>query len=658
MLGAIARKDSSALITFGNGEIAMGSAIGGLQLVDGQPYSLPFYFSEGSLGITVKNIPLIANYYISDLGFKGGRANRFNVRFDAATYYRNRIRQLKMNEDLLQINIDSLRIEKQHIAKRIAFLSMNLPSKDSLLANTPKITNSLPDSIIGTMPELSMDTLSLPPLQLPNTSAIEKNKSIEDLKSEYNQLTETITKYEALIQRQNQLKELNLEGHGKFGNKLRLQKLKQFQIGNSTPYISELTVANTRILGVHIASESTRLHLEAAAGWLSPQYPSLYTPADLLPQNKLRNMFDGRSGNILFGRFGYGTLVGSHILFSGLTGKDNFNNGFQTTDEKRTSANVEADGQIAHKVFRINFKLARRIVSNKENSNSDVYTPSVNELNFVSGEGLFISEFKKAQTTFETKYRWVGPQYFTVGNPFLRSDNSNLQTRLTNSSWKYIQPSAFFNFSKNDVLNQFSYSNTLHYSGIELSSRPWQCLQIRAMYAPALMSATNNDVHIETQTNLYNGSISFNKALKNVQWLTQIAANRTAQIWDSLNFVSTSAQASITITVSEKFSLTGLYQQASITGIEEPIEYSMGSIMTQCNLNHGWQIQGSLNSCIVRSVMNFGGSFSIRKTLGRHFAFSLNAEKFVNPLLSNSTAPEGSNLPYFFQSKIAYLLTK
>jgi hypothetical protein len=642
--------DSTSFLTLNNGQVSLGAAYGGYQWVNNDIYDKPYFTSSGGLGFHLGQFPLVANFRISDLAFHGGRANQFNIKFDALQYYKDRLDIKKKDELLSKVNIDSLQLVRQNFAKRLAYLKLLKANN-----NFPSITIR-PSSKIDALGNVVQDSLNLP---IPDTLTLDMvNSKIIDLQSQYEDVNSKIDEYKDLVQQKRQLEKLKLNGTGKFSEQLKHLQMKQFQIGTCTPALSELMLANTRLLGLYISTESDRWHGDVAAGWMAPQFAGVINPIDLRPGLQWRNLMAARSGRLIYGRTGYGKLAATHLYVSILSGKDKLPTGLNAASGERSSVNVELDGQWVFKSQKFSAKAARRlerdIQSNPELNN----TPASSNIALSSFDALWSMEWKKTKSQIDATYRWIGPQYYSVGNPYLLGDNARMNLSIRNSAWKYLQPSLLFSNQRNDVLNQHSYSSELNSMGIELMSRPLQCLIIKLMYAPSSFTRKNGDITESGRTNLYNASVVYNRNWNKAQWVNQIAVNRSAQLWDSLIYVLDNALLSTSLTTAGQWQIGLNAQYIKMSDHQNATtEYALISAEAQSNAIKGWSI-GLEGSLCQSGGTTWGGQFQLSKNLSSSMQWSVLAEKYVQPALSGTINPLARNMPFFFQSQVTYSFTK
>jgi hypothetical protein len=615
-------------------QITLGSAWGGFQWVNAEIYNRPIYYSEGITSFDIKGLSFGVEYYLSDVGFKGGRANRLRLRYDPL---RNHIKKPEQ-PDITKLNyeIDSLNQIKERLSGQLAYAY--LMQKDRLRDSSNR-TGLDSMQVEGQLSEeQKLDTISI------NYGSNE----ISTLSAKYTELNDRL---DILTKRRNHMAKLDsMMINRKKGilGRLKNAKVTQFQLGHMSPALSSLMLENSRLLGLQCGSNIGRFHTDIVVGKLSPQFLNQNPGFVQNEWQRLMNKLNKRNGHLTYVRMGYGKSLSKHIFLSMLHGTE------MGLIQTRQSLNVEMAGgvPIGRGLFQI--KMAQRLRAKINNSPENVGGQSDNYLKRGAFEGCLQIPISKYALKMESRMKWIGPEYFTVGNPFLRGDNAVLNKRVGYSGNQFFQPSISYSYCYNNVLKLFDYQNRLAFWSFEFTSKPLKSLFIRASFSPTHMIISNNEQKYNTRNEMFNGSLSYQKVWKAANLIATACLSEMMTLWDSLVVRSQSQTLNLSFIRNNGYEFTASYQQmnwqsddqlgnnvklVSLTGSLKRRQWNMGLGMTGSASGLEW---------------NGGARFWLQWPISRKASLNISAEKFPQLSFNNQALPSSGYMPYLLDAKLIF----
>lgn len=629
------------------GKFNVGTSYGALNGIPFQsnPYSI--LYTEGSLNLTLKRLPFKANYYVSNAPDYGGRRNSFSIQFDAPKLKQLKTRRISELKQKLAVNIDSLKNLRHDLGSRLAYYQFSdqfYHRPDSLGITSPNIQDSLGNIPIHT-------TLPVLPENLPTDSL---NNWLE----QYQNISEKIEEYKKYQSEWEQLQKAPKVDAPQWKEAFRLQNLKSFQIGAASPDYSMLTVQGNRIIGLAISSESEKIHLDFATGFLRSSYSNTSSPMGIWEHVLPLDMFRAPAGKLIAGRIGYGQINSSHIYVGYTGGKNNIiEDLFTGAARQRRSQVIDLSTRVVKGSHSLDLTLAQRLNTSSSGPQESDTSPPISRWFHSALNLLQSSQFEKLDATIESKVSWIGPGYFSIGAPFLLSDNARFETKVANQSWRYFQPSISLKHQYNDVLDQYDYQNQISIAGLEVTSKILNSWTVRLYAGPAISRISNEGVNLINRNYVYQVGSSFMRQTKNFTYNVQLSVGKNLQLWDTL--VLNSDQANVLFGLSTKSGFTTnisiLHNRFDQNGIEM-INFSM--LDWQCGLpiNKGTFLSAGA-SLLQESGIEMGAFAQLKIALGEHFEWTLEARRFVWPSFNTDFAPmTGIRIPYLLNTSIQYTL--
>lgn len=643
---ANAQKDSTSLrspIEFDGASISAGSAWGGATFIHGELYENPYYFLEGNASMSIAGLPFIMQFNYSDIGFKGGPANRLIMQLDIAKLRKLRAAEIPKGSEVLDRSIDSLENVREGIGKTMAYEmwkadvparpelssmdSLNIPSMDSVQFSSPSIGHQNPWA----------------------------NIPLDSLRLLYKQTNEALTQLRDQKQKLQALSSPQFPREHPLGRLFKGQQLSQLRIGNSAPAFSPLTLENTRLMGIVISTESNRIHADAAAGWIVRQNPGLISPSDINPISNWRRQLLTREGFVAYGRVGIGRLNGNHLYAALCTGKDQVSPLFSIDGETRRATNLEVEGQLKSDKHSLLIRGAQMLGSNNRPDVEDPDAPTPEPLEVSAFNLMYSGNFEKVKLKSELEGQWAGPQYYTVGNPFLRSDNAILKTRVSNSSLRWFQPALIAGHSYNDVLNSTPFGSSVTYGGLEVTSQPVSRLVLKCSWAPSVVLTETGTTSNRSRSNIYSGTVMYHSASKKWSNTYIMAFNQMIQIWDTLLIEGATLSGSVQLLYDQKYQM-----EAQLQAMEYATQGSATQEMLLTGVSVGAPVtkkatvRGGATLLNEKAHTSLGYSFSMQAQLSAKWAASMSYEQFPQ---FNETAIINSralSMPFMTQIRMTY----
>jgi hypothetical protein len=222
-------------------------------------YLQGFAFGEGDAALSVKGIPFLVSFRLSEEPYRSGRPSYFRCSFDAQRYHQQRLQEMRA-----QMDVNS---------KALALCSDSLHLLESKLSywNLKKHEWETPD-----IPDIPLPDPDLPQPDLPDIPLT--NPTVPNLTPD--SINAQIANYEQLLHiQQTLLSELTLEQDKlKAGYEQLISKrpggffdgIRKFDIGLSTLSPGSLSRNAVPMQGIHIAGNIHRTFYDVAAGFTLP----------------------------------------------------------------------------------------------------------------------------------------------------------------------------------------------------------------------------------------------------------------------------------------------------------------------------------------------------------------------------------------------------
>ncbi|MFN8863722.1 MAG: hypothetical protein ACK5W1_05370 [Flavobacteriales bacterium] len=632
-----------SLVQLNDTRISGGSTWGGATFINGELYESPFYFLDGNGSMSVAGLPFLFQFNYSDIGFRGGPANRLILQLDIAKLRKLRSKEIPDKSAVIDRSIDSLEKVRVGIGRSMVYALWRpeVPNRPDTLSGD-SLNPAFPDSLH--MPNLSYES--------PNPWA---HIPLDSLRIMYNETSEALAHMKEQRRKMEELSSPDFPRENPLGRLFKGQQLSQLKVGNSAPSFSPLTLENTRLMGLVISTESNRIHADGAAGWIVRQNPGLISPADINPISNWRRQLLTREGFVTYGRVGIGRLNGNHLYAALCSGNDQVSPLFSIDGETRRATNLEVEGQLKSDKHTLLIRGAQMVGSNNRPNVEDTNAPMPKPLEVSAFNLLYSGNYEKVKLKSELEGQWTGPQYYTVGNPFLRSDNAILKTRVSNSSLRWFQPALIAGHSFNDVLDNTPFGSTITYGGLEVTSHPISRLVVKCSWAPSVIHTGTETTSNRSRSNIYSGTVMYHSSGK--KWSnTYIAAyNQMIQIWDTLLIEGVTLSGSVQLLYDQKYQIEAQLQameyvtQGSATQEMVLTGVSIGAPVTKkATLRGGATI---LNEKVHTSL---GYSFSMQAQLSAKWSASVSYEQFPE---FNETAIINSralSMPFMTQIRMTY----
>jgi hypothetical protein len=620
--------------SWNSAQITLGSAWGGFQWVNGEIYNRPIYYSEGITTFDIKGLSFGVEYYLSDVGFKGGRANRLRLRYDPLGNHMKRLEQPDITK--LNYEIDSLNQIKERLSGQLAYAY--LIQKDRLRDSSNRIgLDTL--RVEGQLSDVQkLDTLST------NYSSNE----ISTLSAKHTELNERL---DVLTRQRNQMAMLDsmmINRKEGISGRLKNVKLTQFQLGHMSPALSSLMLENSRLLGLQCGFNIGRFHTDIIVGKLSPQFANQKPDLVQNEWQRLMNNLNKRNGRLTYVRMGYGKPMSKHIFVSMLNGTE------MGLIQTRQSLNVEMAGGVPIGKGLFQIKMAQRLRAKINNSPENVNGQSDNYLKRGAFEGCLQIPISKYALQMESRMKWVGPEYFTIGNPFLRGDNAVLNNRVGYSGNQFFQPSISYSYSYNNVLKLFDYHNRLSFWSFEFTSKPLKSLFIRASFSPTRMIITNNDQIYNTRTEMFNGSLSYQKVWKASNLIATACLTEMMTLWDSLIVRNLTQSLNLSYLRNNGIEFYGSYQQMNWQSDGQMMNNVKLVGLTGSFKKPSWSIGIGITGSKTNLDWNAGARFWLLWPISRKTSLNISAEKFPQLSFGNQALPNSGYMPYLLDAKLIF----
>lgn len=638
--------------------------------------------ADGSVNLSVKNIPLNASFYYSSTGTITGLNNYFHFQYDAERYKRE-LKEKASLEKLKKLgSLEQLEEEKRKLLEEIHVLDqaglhpdmkpMGLPSFSvNKVVSFPIDGVSIPEmglpSIDGLLPD-PKELFSDPGDLGVDTTLLKKEKLLGRIQL-INAQIDKLQKYrsmnvDSLFEKKDVAQELLPEGMPGF-----FPYLRKLEIGMCYPSHSYFLASGIPLRGVNVEYQKDQFFIAAAHG---KTVNNLYFTNDLIQNNlnKIRNLYnffdfanveDGRKITMVKG--GYGKPEESHFyggILYGL-GKVSYADDV-TSSDKEVNCVVELDGK---------WKLG------KEHALSLVYGRSaiqVTHVNFGDDGKVFNELFNPyerthaAQLKYEGKmeasgtqvglgFRYVDPFFRSFGLGSMRSDNMRYDVKVKQRITKAIRLGGFVRHEEDNLLNMYAMQTQLFSYGLTGDVRLGRKLLMKADYRPIVQNvmSENDSLDYSNQNQIFNVLATYKARVKNNYfYLTgiysyyQLFNGEANHVYQNINLTST-------MVVGEKWKHDWIANQfitsdTSSVGEAYVLQYD-SSVKTK-----GLTLTGMLKGAFVQGQEGeLGYGLRAGLSLAKGLSIELSGEKLVFGDFYNSLSTQNMEaFPYYCTSTIRF----
>jgi len=632
---------------------------------------------DGSINLSVKNIPVNGSFYYSSTGAVTGLNNYFHVRFDAERYKQ----ELKEKASLEKLkNLASL--EKLEEEKRKLLEDIHLMDQPSLHPDikfrgipTPDKEVALPDfpegNVFSGMSVPSLDSIGLITEVKGwgiDSSALKKEKllgRLELLEGEISRLEKYRSmNVDSLFEKKDVAQELLPEGMPGF-----FPYLKKLEIGMCYPSHSYFLASGIPLRGVNVEYQKDQFFIAAAHG---KTVNNLYLTNDLIQNNldKIRNLYnffdfanveDGRKITMIKG--GYGKPEETHFyggILYGL-GKVSYADDV-TSSDKEINCVVELDGK---------WKLG------EEHALSLIYGRSaiqVTHVNFGDDGRVFNELFNPRERThaallkYEGKmegsgtqvglgFRYVDPFFRSFGLGSMRSDNMRYDLKVKQRITKAIKVGGFVRHEEDNLLNMYAMQTQLFSYGLTGDVRLGRKLLLKADYRPIVQNvlSENDSLAYSNQNQIINLLATYKARVKsNYFYLTgiysyyQLFNGESNHVYQNINLTST-------MVVGEKWKhdwIANRFMTTDDSSVGEAYVLQYDSSIKTNKLS----LTGTLKGAFVKGQKEELG-YGIRAglSLSKGLSLEVSGEKLVFGDFYNSINMESMDaFPYYCTSTIRF----
>ena len=302
-----------------------------------------------------------------------------------------------------------------------------------------------------------------------------------------------------------------------------LSKFSKIEGGRFRPNYGDLTLSRIPVSGLNLEFGDKILYAAFASG----QTKKYVNSSDILRQSF--------NQNLIFGKLGIGPKMKSHLYFTYMDITDEV-----PSDSKSLETSVATGKPGSNKIFGTEFRLSffkhhwiidgeagfstltRDIRIEQEpdsifNGFPDFLIKIVEPNISSSGDYAygFGTKINLRTTRISGIYRWVGPGYYTLGNPNLINDRETMEGKVDQLFFKRkLSLSGFYKtYSDNLKKTKDRYTNSESYGvTAKLLLRKFPFLQVS--YVPNYQKSTINNFNITNAVNIFNISTGYNYALK------------------------------------------------------------------------------------------------------------------------------------------------
>jgi hypothetical protein len=612
-------------------------------LMRNEPYYSRLYIAPT---VSLFGLPFKGNFFFTTENNNTYKSDFFSFRFDANAYkqmaakeLQNQINEAKKTDRLRSIDIQRTNVETSKYEQELNRLKSQIPNLDSFQNQVTQKAEHRSKAYIEEQEKLAKEKLK-------NASESEKQKIENDLKHKKDSITlhyqqeagdslakaqqkgkQTIdttklrkylklkAQFDQLQLKKQKLEQLRQEDSSKVMQKIsasrnpddlrkmakeqmkgkggqflqQMLSIERFGIGVVNPQYSENTLFASSVKGLDIGVNRENYFYDLTIGRTTPQFLGMFS--DKAPEY---------TRNIVVSRIGLGEIRKDHLAFEVLHAYDpiNPNEKENISPIRNTVYNISGQytflkntiiqSHVAHSSYKeLNTRTTNNNYKASNNLNLSALRSYLLKVNHNIGEN----------TKAEVVFKQTGIGFRTIGNPFLRKNFREIETKLEQQFYKKrIKLSVMYKEMRDNLVEIGAATNRIKGYGLKISTSFDKYPNITLSYNPYQQGNNHPDSLYKTnnQFSVTTAIITFKKRYRSVNWMGMasytrsameinemgliaykmynsiqtfqmgnrntlifsLMQNTTAPFVDSLN--SSSIQVSHTYLISSKFSFTGI----------------------------------------------------------------------------------------------------
>lgn len=542
-----------------NGFVSLGYDYGAIPFANINKFPSGFFRTEGNVGISIKNIPVNANFYYTTLKNITGLNNYFRVSFDAAKYKENIAQKITKPYSYVQDSINAINGKIKELNNKIGYFSY-MNNKVQSYQNQFTQLNNLSNTGFNQFSDINKKftdqtsiNLYLDSLKLNNQYYTEHQSSLDslrdflymvnDFKTQYKlesfnpqdytkslntyntQLNSAQNKVDSLKNLQNTMMDslknaIPTTGYKERGIKQLLKNTKKLEVGLCYPNYSTFLMSGIAIRGINYEYETKSIFAAASFG---KTINNMFFTNNLIENTviKTRNPFNyfdfnnpttGR--NLAAIKFGIGKSTGNHIHFGVLYGiGPNSLYVTSTTEQTQTSKEknyvIELDSRLDVKSSYIQLVFGKSYLQNDwiETGGFKTAMTRLFDANLRSNALMLktVVPIKKIKNNMSFTFRLVDPFFKSYGVGFMRSDNIRYEFKSEQSLFKTkIKLGGFVRYEQDNFLKLLNYTNVIRTIGINTTIRIKKNVNLKVDYSPLVQTTRFDNITIDRNSSITN----------------------------------------------------------------------------------------------------------------------------------------------------------
>ncbi|MCW3104309.1 MAG: hypothetical protein JWO09_2749 [Bacteroidetes bacterium] len=308
-----------------------------------------------------------------------------------------------------------------------------------------------------------------------------------------------------------------------------LSRIKKFEIGLCNPSYSTFLVNNVPLQGVSVEYLNDNKFLGISYG--TTVNNMLYDPGSLQGivqgARNLYNYFDfdnlSSGRKVLVAKGGPGTLENSHLHIGFEMGKGR--SGYIYTSPESSASGAKESNLVLELDARYKFseQLSADLVIGKSSvREGDLSTSQVgsafNEITSAYRSYAMLSrisfKIRKTGTKLTGTLRWIDPFFKSFGVGFLRSDNVRYELKADQVINKRIRYAITYRHESDNLLNLYTYKNTLQSINNMLNVKLSRKLNIQVNYTPLFRELKSEELTIKDRNHIASAMITYSPRFK------------------------------------------------------------------------------------------------------------------------------------------------
>ena len=638
--------------------------------------------SQGDVKFSVKNIPLIFNYFYANPAGLFGIQNYYTLRFDKETYEQNIRNECVAKKAVYRDKLQEAQKLKQEYGQKLAFCESmegykkpSVPQTPGLKLDSSELKSEIPSGSVP-IPDTA-GIANYPKMSKEDSLKNKENVYIDSLLSGFDADTnyqkikaykEKIELYDKKVKEYEQALKLldsNQLGSGEnpYLSKTKnfLSNIKNFEIGLCYPNYSTFLINNLTLKGINVGYETKNYFVNATYG---KTVNNLLTPQT---NNTVINSFQNYSNffdlsknqdsrKVMAGKIGIGNVANSYLAFGALYGVGD-QSYYQTTNIREKNIVYEIDGKITYKGYVLFASYAKSFLSH-ENSNEEQNLLSRERNNAVQLK--FTGSIPYLKTKFSLGYRLVDPFFKSYGTGFLRTDNIRYEAKLEQNISSKLKLGVNYRHDEDNILKRYGFKSNLHFISMSAKAKFFRKrLDVQLIYTPIVQKIENLSTRFVTKnkSDMKNVVVAYTPKLKK---LTTTITGLYSQysLYDSVSLrnmenininVLTIFKNSLKIGLSSGYFDSNVQDSIStpktiINSLETGFTFKK-NIFASLILKHSYTFSGQRDQ--------YGAAANINFPIGKYFTMDLHAEKLIIGDFYNSLNMENiSKFPYYCYTKL------